>query len=92
MTDDKANDIELNYDKIVDASGEIQPFKEYLDRCRNSYKNHIGKGILAEEWKTPMSLQFELTHKCNQRCLHCYNQSGMESNLKSDCLLKNGKN
>lgn len=92
MTDDDAtNDIELNYDKIVDASGEICSFKEYLDRCRKSYTNQIDKGILPEEWETPMSLQFELTHKCNQRCLHCYNQSGMEANSKSDLPIERWK-
>ena len=91
MTDDVAHDLELNYDKIVDASGETHSFKEYLDRCRDSYTKQIDKGILPKECRNPVSLQFELTHKCNQRCLHCYNQSGMEANAKCDLSVERWK-
>lgn len=78
MVDDTTYNVELNYDKIVDALGETYSFKEYSDRCRASYAE------LPKECENPVSLQFELTLKCNQRCLHCYNQSGMESNLETD--------
>jgi MoaA/NifB/PqqE/SkfB family radical SAM enzyme len=92
MRDDTtSNDVELNYDKIVDSLGETHSFKEYLDRCRKSYKNQIDDGMLIEEYENPVSLQFELTHKCNQRCLHCYNQSGMEANLKPDLPIERWK-
>jgi len=91
MRDDTTHDVELNYDKIVDALGETHSFKEYLDRCRNSYAKQLDKGVLPTEYKNPISLQFELTYKCNQRCLHCYNQSGMEANLKSDLPIERWK-
>jgi len=92
MEDDETHtDIELNYDKIVDALGETRSFKEYLDHCRKSYADQVNKGALPQECENPVSLQFELTHKCNQRCLHCYNQSGMESNLKSDLPIERWK-
>ncbi len=84
MIDNTADDIELNYDKFVDALGETHFFKEYLEDVKKTYKEQVDKGILPEEYENPVSLQFELTHKCNQKCLHCYNQSGMEANLKSD--------
>lgn len=91
MKDDLANDIELSYDKIIDSLGEMNSFKEYLDQCRDSYTNQVCKGTLPEEYANPISLQFELTHKCNQRCLHCYNQSGMEANLKDDLPIEKWK-
>ena len=91
MTNDTAHDLELNYDEIVDELGETHSFKEYLDYCRNSYKYQIDRGTLPEECESPVSLQFELTHKCNQRCLHCYNQSGMESNSKYDLPIERWK-
>ena len=91
MLDDTAHDLELSYDKFVDALGETHSFKEYLDRCRNSYIEQLDEGTATEEYENPVSLQFELTHKCNQRCLHCYNQSGMEANLKNDLPVERWK-
>ncbi|GHT93300.1 radical SAM/SPASM domain-containing protein [Alphaproteobacteria bacterium] len=84
MTDD-THDVELNYDKIVDSLGETHSFKEYLERCKASCAE------LPKECQNPVSLQFELTHKCNQGCLHCYNQSGMESNFKKDLPIEKWK-
>ncbi len=91
MTDDLTNDIELNYDKVVNSLGETLSFSEYLDRCKRSHIDQIDEGMLIEEYENPVSLQFELTHKCNQRCLHCYNQSGMEANSKCDLPLERWK-
>jgi MoaA/NifB/PqqE/SkfB family radical SAM enzyme len=92
MIDDTAyGDVELNYDKIVDSLGETLSFKEYLDRCKKSYTDQIDEGMLIEEYENPISLQFELTHRCNQRCLHCYNQSGMEANSKVDLPIERWK-
>ncbi len=85
MVDNTMDDVQLNYDKIVDSLGETHSFKEYLDRCRASYAD------MSKECETPVSLHFELTHKCNQRCLHCYNQSGMEANLKDDLPIERWK-
>lgn len=35
-----------------------------------NYKNH------AKILKGPLQIQFDITNKCNFRCLHCYNKSG----------------
>jgi MoaA/NifB/PqqE/SkfB family radical SAM enzyme len=39
-------------------------------------KQIIAKGMYPAVFSMPLSLQFELTGKCNCRCSHCYNRSG----------------
>ena len=33
-------------------------------------------GLYPKEFSYPITLQFELTGKCNLACKHCYNRSG----------------
>jgi len=57
---------------------------KYLNKQEQSYLNNLKCGIkkLQEDgdyprsFKLPVGLQFELTSKCNLKCLHCYNRSG----------------
>ncbi|MCL6589371.1 MAG: radical SAM protein [Firmicutes bacterium] len=37
-------------------------------------------------YQFPIGCQLELTYNCNQRCIHCYNQSGNENNDLSSSL------
>ena len=36
---------------------------------------HINKSY-AKVLSAPLQVQFDITNKCNFRCLHCYNESG----------------
>lgn len=41
----------------------------------DAYLKAIAEQKYPAEFSIPISLQFELTSKCNLRCLHCYNRS-----------------
>lgn len=36
-----------------------------------------------DKYNTPVTIQFELTSKCNQACIMCYNQSGLSKNTEN---------
>lgn len=42
-------------------------------------------GLYPESFDLPLLLQFELTHKCNVFCKHCYNNSG-RNNTTADAM------
>lgn len=47
---------------------------------------------LTEEKNIPFTVNFELTHRCNLRCIHCYlPQSRINANLKKRELTRNAK-
>lgn len=39
-------------------------------------KSAIANGLYPQSFSMPLSLQFELTGRCNMKCRHCYNRSG----------------
>jgi MoaA/NifB/PqqE/SkfB family radical SAM enzyme len=73
------NLLELSYENVRPLYGLCEDpldVRDYLSR----YVENIGK-LQAEEkypeyFEAPIGCQMELTHRCNQRCLTCYNRSG----------------
>ena len=51
------------------------------DRIKTLIANHL----YPEKFTMPLTLQFELTARCNVHCKHCYNVSG-EDNAKIDAM------
>lgn len=44
--------------------------------------NLIQNELYPEEFEYPLTLQFELTSRCNVYCKHCYNSSGEDNTIK----------
>lgn len=42
----------------------------------------ISEGILPEFFNSPLMLSWEITRKCNLRCIHCYNNSKFKKNTE----------
>ena len=56
--------------------------KQALEEAK-SLKSLVDSGLYPEYFTMPLTLQFELTSKCNVKCKHCYNSSG-ENNARQD--------
>lgn len=39
---------------------------------------------IAAEFKAPLYIVWELTHRCNARCLHCYSASGPDARTSGE--------
>ena len=48
--------------------------------------NPNSNSVFTNKYENPISVQFELTSKCNQSCIQCYNQSGNEKNIQNKDL------
>jgi len=71
--------------------------KEHLDIVRQirtnmkkkvqserEYENDTsGNFLYINSYPKPFSAQFELTSRCNQACIQCYNQSGLDNNKEN---------
>ena len=44
----------------------------------------VAEGCYPKKFRLPISIQFEVTSKCNLKCKHCYNRSG--GNNSSDAM------
>jgi|GEM_PF-2397236 len=51
--------------------------KEMLRKRIEIISRYIEEGLLPERYSAPFTLQFEITYRCNLRCIMCYNSSGI---------------
>ena len=54
----------------------LQSEESTLKVVQQEREKLIADGCYPEEFRFPLSIQFEVTSKCNLRCKHCYNRSG----------------
>ncbi|MGZ5441508.1 MAG: radical SAM/SPASM domain-containing protein [Thermoanaerobaculia bacterium] len=49
-----------------------------LERRIKVTQSFIEEKVVPPVYRTPLTVQMELTHRCNLRCLMCYNRSGSD--------------
>lgn len=54
---------------------------DYICKLKNNLKKFQKQRNYPVKFSFPVLLQFELTSKCNLKCLHCYNRSGDKDKL-----------
>jgi PqqA peptide cyclase len=50
--------------------------KSLLQKRLAFMSRYTEEGLLPEKFHAPLTLQYEITYKCNLRCMMCYNASG----------------
>ncbi|MCL6884950.1 radical SAM protein [Clostridioides difficile] len=65
---------------FTDGYGQVFDAKSYVEYCYTMVNAKQEAQLVPTLYNNPIGVQFELLYKCNQRCIHCYNQSGEENN------------
>lgn len=87
--DDLLEGISFNNDLLVDIGGKAYSAKDYIRHYHKGMSEQYKRNAIPSTYEFPTGFQLELTHKCNQRCVHCYNQSG--GNERPDLPLEQWK-
>lgn len=65
---------------FTDGYGQVFDAHNYIEYYHHMINAKQEAKLIPSLLEKPNGAQFELLYKCNQRCIHCYNQSGMENN------------
>lgn len=61
---------------MMDINGKSYKVGDFLQYYHKGVVAQMDKNLIPKLYEKPLGVQFELTYKCNQHCIHCYNQSG----------------
>lgn len=81
---------DLNPDKLhplyIPGGKEVNAV-EYIKRYAKRLKERQDRGEFPQEFEKPLGVQLELTYRCNQRCIQCYNRSGEPRPLEKEMTI-----
>jgi MoaA/NifB/PqqE/SkfB family radical SAM enzyme len=83
--------LKLGAPSMFDIEGEEVSTIESLKRLHESYTKKRTEGLIPVYYQKPCGCQLELTYRCNQYCITCYNRSGGERNTWSSLSLAEWK-
>lgn len=77
---------EEHNEKASERMNKIEKYYKFdysqIEVKRVNIKKLQSIGLYPKSFDLPLLLQFELTHRCNVFCKHCYNNSGINNNLE----------
>lgn len=65
---------------FTDGYGQVFDAHNYIEYCHNMVNAKQEAKLIPTRYENTIGMQFELLYRCNQKCIHCYNQSGLENN------------
>lgn len=72
--------LQLTHSMLLDTRGQEISALETLKAYHEFYRTRREQGLIPKYYKTPLGCQMELTYRCNQYCITCYNRSGGDRN------------
>lgn len=76
---------------LIDVGGNVYNVNDYIKHYHEGMRRQMENNFIPSIYEKPLGVQLELTYKCNQRCIHCYNQSGMDNNDKEGLTIQDWK-
>ncbi len=88
------NGLDLKNQYLIDMEGKLFSAKEYIKQYHKGAEMQRSLKLVPDYYERPLGMQLELTSRCPQKCIQCYNQSNdLEHNdLRNELTIEEWKN